>query len=308
MPAAIDSTTGSGMPRRAAHSACAASRICCGFTASTTSAAPATRLARALGVKRDAGKARGQPSRAASASGSTTRKSRRRAPAREHPADERGRHVAAADEVDAHVSHAGASHRYAARRKSPCRRAPASRLRRSPRRGPPTFPSTACRPAGPPRGTLREHSRRTPELRALRAQIVGRLRDAHDPAQAQRGSAATASRERHARRPARRRSSTPRRSMLTCTQTLSGGASARTRRARAARAIFSRSSVSTHAKRCAANARLVALQRPDQMPFEAGKVGERVGSSRAPPARSSRRMRAGRARGPRARPPARTSC
>ncbi len=66
-------------------------------------------------------------------------------------------------------------------------------------------------------------------------------------------------------------------------------------------AIFSRSTVWTQSKRLGDDARLVALQRADQVPLEARRAGRPARRScRAPPARSSRRSGAARRRAPRA--------
>ena len=102
MPAAIDSTT-RARRRRTARARRTASRICCGLTASTTSVAPAIASRVVRSCRADAGEAR-RELRALLGTGLDDREVGRGVAVRDQSADERGRHVAAADERDAHCT------------------------------------------------------------------------------------------------------------------------------------------------------------------------------------------------------------
>ena len=162
------------------------------------------------------------------------------------------------------------------RRTTRCRRAPASRLRRSRPRGRPTCPSTACRAAGPRPGTPSNSARRIRNCARAATTSRRRLGDAHEAAQRkprQRGDAP-------ARARAHPRAATPllvaSPLMLTWTQTLSGRRFGRSRRRQPLARCAAGRRVCTQAKRAAAARRLVALERPDQVPFDVRQVGERV--------------------------------
>ena len=260
----------------------------------------------------DARKARRELSRAARRSGSTTRKSRGGAPAREHAADERGRHVAAADEGDRCRSVAcSAGSESRASRRIDARRTARARVR--PKIAVPTRTSVApsaiaaSRSADMPidsvstgkarRAARVEAARAARETaRAPRRDVGGRRGDAHEAAQ----RAGAAAPRRAVRAPAPPRAA--RRSSVASPLDVHLHADVERRQRRraaprtAARAIFSRSTVSHPGEALGRGLGLVALQRPDQVPFDV-RQGRRARPSSPPlPARSSRRMRAGRAR------------
>ena len=211
---------------------------------------------------------------------------------RDQPADQRARHVAAAEEGDLH---AALFLLLRADRRSRCRCAPSSRLRRSRARGRRTCPSTACR------------SRTRPFSFSKDFRLRGSARAVAPGSGIAISPRSRRPRQRRDRRGKRsdRRGATP--LLLASPETFTwistlSGASAAGRCSDSRRAIFSLATVCTQSKRSAASAGLVALERSDQVPFEA-LAGKRVHLLHALPARSSRRRPSGRPRRPAARAP-----
>ena len=159
------------------------------------------------------------------------------------------------------------------RRRSRCRRAPPSRPRRSRARDPPTCPSTACRRQAPPRDSVRSRRASARNCARSRADVGGGLRNAHDAAQAQIRQCCDVSRKRE-----RRRRATPLLRRLPADVHLDEHVERPPRRRRAA---DSRSAICGAVDRFhpvegrRRGARLVALQRPDQVPRHVGEIGER---------------------------------
>ena len=180
-----------------------------------------------------------------------------------------------------------------ARRRSRCRCAPSSRPRRSPPRGRRSCPSTACRARARPRGSRAKHRAAIRNCAAAASTSSGvGSRNPHQAAQPKPGSRATARRQRDDF--VRRDAALGRLAAdVDLHADLQRRPSPRGRAAESRSAIFARSIVCTQSKRsatgascCSAAARSGAIR---------GRRGRRARRSwRAPPARSSRRTRAGR--------------
>ena len=303
MPAAIDSTTGAERRRGAARAHRAASRICCGLTASTTSSRAGDRLARALAEERDAGELRREPA-ARVGNGSTTRKSAAAAPRASMPPMS----AVAMLPPPMKASSAMLTRSTASRAPKiavPTRTSVAPSAMASSRSADMPIDSVSTGEAGIAARieALAQHA----ELRPAHVDLRRRLGDAHDPAQAQPGQR----RDRRRRVRTASAGATPLFGRFAAGVDLDADVERRrsggTRRREPHRDLRPIDGLHPGERR-RGGAALLLCNGPIRCHRMSARSARAPPSSRRPPARSFRRIRAGPARGPPAPPRPGRSC